>query len=170
MFNDIRPAKLASEEDVSLNIDVENKTCACGEWKDLGFHCLHAIAYFKMHKRVLLEEVMSEHINRHYTYESERMLLRKNIVPICMELVRYDGSTLPPKQSMKRSTGRPKKVRLRKRSRWAHDPEKSNIVCSRCHVRGNNIRTCLVREGLKNNRADMNKRNELDLSSMSQSL
>ena len=42
------------------------------------------------------------------------------------------------------------KQRIRKRSRWAHEPEKSNIVCSRCHKRGHNVRTCFAREDLVN--------------------
>ena len=76
--------------------------------------------------------------------------MRKNIVPVCIESIAQDGNTLPPAPSKRKSTGRPKKQRIRKRSRWAHEPEKSNIVCSRCHKRGHNVRTCLAREDLVN--------------------
>ena len=54
----------------------------------------------------------------------------------------------------KRQSGRPKTKRFRKRSRWAHEPERSNIVCSGCQRRGHNIRTCLARAELERQRED----------------
>jgi hypothetical protein len=156
IFSVIRRAKLSSDEDVSFNIDEFNRSCDCGEWQDHGVPCIDAIAYFRLHKKVLLEQVLSEHVNHNYTYEIERMLLSNNLTPVCMERVCYDGSKLPPKDSTKRKTGRPKKQRIRKRSRWAYEPDKSNFVCSRYHERGHNIRTCIVREALTAKGTDMN--------------
>ena len=79
-------------------------------------------------------------------------MLSLNIHPICMETIGADGSTLPPKLSTKRQSGRPKTKRFRKRSRWAYEPERSNIVCSDCKQRGHNIRTCLARAELERQR------------------
>ena len=149
---------------IRYKIDVVNKTCDCGEWQDHGVPCIDAIAYFKLHKHMLLQNMLFEEVDWHYTYEHERCLLKNNIVPVCMERLYHDGSTLPPMASTKRTTGRPKKQRIRKRSRWAHDPEKSNIKCSGCHQRGHNIRTCLTRKALAGQGATKNNTQELDLS------
>jgi hypothetical protein len=144
MLTVIPRGRRASEEDTIYNIDVVNKRCDCAEWQDYGVPYIDAIAYFRFHKKVLLEQVLSEHVDQHYTCENESMLLRKKIVPVCMKRVCHDGTTLPPKASTKRSTGRLKKQRIRKRSRSAYDPENSNSVCSKCHQCGHNMRTCMV--------------------------
>jgi Transposase, Mutator family len=164
IFTIVRRRQKASDDDIRYKIDVVNKTCDCGEWQDHGVPCIDAIAYFKLHKHMLLRNMLSEEVDWHYTYEHERCLLKKNIVPVCMERLYHDGSTLPPMASTKRSTGRPKKKRIRKRSRWAHDPEKSNISCSGCHQRGHNVRTCLTRKALAGQGATKNNTQELDLS------
>ena len=115
-----------------------------------------------------LDEILQNHVDRHYTYADETKLLKKNIVPVCIDRISHDGTTLPPKSTDKRRTGRPKKRRIRKRSRWAHEPEKSNIICSRCRQRGHNVRTCLLREELARNGTsdpfDIDNIQELDLS------
>jgi hypothetical protein len=72
-----------------------------------------------------------------------------NIMPVCMDEIAPDGETLPPKKSSKRTSGRPKKLRIRKRSKFADNPEESNVVCSKCKRRGHNIRTCATREWLE---------------------
>jgi hypothetical protein len=161
VFSVIGRAKLSSDEDVSYNIDVFTKNCDFGEWQDHGVPCIDAIAYYRLHKQVLLEQVLSDHVNHNYTYEIERKLISNNLTPVCMERVCYD---VPPKDSTKRKTGRPKKQRIRKRSLWAYEPGKSNVVCSRCHERGHNIRTCFVREALAAKSVDMNSSHELNLS------
>ena len=138
--------KASEEEESSYNIDVMKKFCDCGEWQEHGVPCIDAVAYCRLHKHLSLEEILNREVDHHYTYANETKLLRKNIVPVCIDRISHDGTTLPPKMSSKRSTGRPKKKRIRKRSHWAFNPEKSNIVCSRCRQRGHNIRTCLARE------------------------
>ena len=100
-----------------------NLNCDCGEWQDHGVPCIDAVAYFRLYKRMTLEQMLAEQVDEYYTYEKERMLLDMNIVPVCMQRIRHDGATLPPRASGKRSTGRPQKLRIRKRSRWAHEPE-----------------------------------------------
>jgi hypothetical protein len=163
-FNIVRPPRKESDSEKRYNIDVTKKSCGCGEWQDHGVPCIHAIAYFRLHKKVLLEQILHEEVHQYYTYENEKMLLRRNINPVCMELLCYDGKTLPPRESTIRSTGRRRKKRIRTRSRWAYDPEKSNIVCSRCQQRGHNVRTCLTREALAGQGTDTNNIGELDLS------
>jgi MULE transposase domain/SWIM zinc finger len=148
MVTIFRQKRTTTEDPVSYNIDLVDKTCDCGEWQEHGVPCIHAIAYFRMHQNMSLQHILDEHVDRHYTYEHERLLLKNNITPVCIERVSRDAGTLPPTSLNTRSTGRPKKVRLRKRSRWAHEPDKSNISCKRCHQRGHNVRTCLVREAL----------------------
>jgi hypothetical protein len=162
-FNVVRRGKLSSEEDVSYNIDVVHESCDFGEWQDHGFPCIDAIAYFRLHKKVMLEHVLSERVHQHYMYENEMMLLRKNVVPVCMEWVCLDGTTLPPKESTKRSTGRPKKVRIGKQSRWAYEPEKSKIVSSKCHENGHNVRTMPCQGRIERPRCRLEKSRELDL-------
>jgi hypothetical protein len=61
----IRRGRRASEEDTIYNIDVVNKRCDFGEWQDQGVPCIDAIAYFRLHKKVLLEQVLSEHVDQH---------------------------------------------------------------------------------------------------------
>jgi hypothetical protein len=63
-----------------------------------------------------LQQILDEHVDRQYTYEHERLLLKNNIEPVCIELVSRDGVTLPPTPSNKRGTGRPKIQRIRERS------------------------------------------------------
>jgi MULE transposase domain/Ulp1 protease family, C-terminal catalytic domain/SWIM zinc finger len=164
LFNIVHPRRKASDTGMRYNIDVAQKCCNCDEWQDHGVPCIHAIAYFRFHKQVILEQILQEEVDQYYKYENERMLLRNNIQPICMEWICHDGRTLPPRESKKRSTGRRRKKRSRKRSRWSYEPEKSKIVCSRCHQRGHNIRTCIMREELARQGTDTNSIVELDLS------
>jgi hypothetical protein len=93
VFKVIRRAKLTSDEDVSFNTDMLNKCCDCDEWRDHGVPCIDTTAYFRLQKKVLLEQVLSEHVNNNYTYEIERMLLSNNLMLVCMDRVCYDGST-----------------------------------------------------------------------------
>ena len=129
-----------------------------GFWNCYGHHyqlCIHAVAYSRLHRNLLLQQILDDHVDKHHTYEYEAQLLQNNILPVCMQRISPDGITLPPRRSRKRSTGRPKKLRIRKRSRWAHEPEKSNIKCSKCHERGNNVRTCSARQALATQELDL---------------
>jgi len=134
----------------AYTIDTLNKTCGCGKWQDHGVPCVHAMAYYRLLEEVSLDYVLQNLVDQHYTYEDEINLVRTNFVPVCIEHISHDGCTLPPAPSLKRTTGRPPNRRIRKRSRWAHDPEKSNVICSRCKKRGHNVRTCLAREETAN--------------------
>lgn len=104
------------------------------------------MAYLRLHRGLPFYQVLSAYVDPVYTYEAENEMLSANMIPVCIANIARDGKTLPPKPLNKRQAGRPKKKRIRKRSRWAHEPEKSNVICSRCHKRGHNIRTCVERE------------------------
>jgi hypothetical protein len=142
----IRKRKETPDTFVQYTINVALNICECGEWQEYGFPCVDAMAYLRLHRRLLLCQVMSAYVDPLYRYERELEMLSDNIIPVCIANIARDGRTLPPKQSKKRQAGRPKKKRIRKRSRYAHTPEDSNVVCSRCYERGHNVRTCLDRE------------------------
>jgi hypothetical protein len=127
-------------------INASQKLCECGDWQEFGFPCVDALAYLRLHRRVAFHQVLTGYVDEHHTYEAEKGMLRANIIPVCIPTLRRDGTTLPPVPITKRRSGRPRKQRIRKRSRWAHEPEKSKVVCSRCNERGHNIRTCVTRQ------------------------
>jgi hypothetical protein len=130
----------------SSNLDLELRRCDCGEWQEHGVPCVHAVVYFKEHVRMSFEDVLSK-VDSQYTYETERELLQKNLVPVCIDRIFPDGISQPPDNALlTKSPGRPTKKRMRSRSRWANEPSKSPITCARCGKRGHNVRTCLTRE------------------------
>jgi SWIM zinc finger len=135
---------------VIANVDMEQKRCNCGEWQDHGIPCVHALVVFKSQGILSFEDCL-QHVDTHYSYTDEHEMLWKNIVPVCVDRIFPDGSTLPPDGSAIKTAGRPKKQRLRGRSKFLQDPEKSPIVCSRCGKHGHNIRTCLLREAMSAN-------------------
>lgn len=160
-------------------LDLELARCSCGEWQDHGIPCVHALAYLKERGKLSFEEVLLGHVNKHYTYGMEKQLLQKNIRPVCIDRLFPDGNTLPPsKEAVNvKAAGRPRKRRLRARSRWRNDAENSRIVCSRCGKPGHNIRTCALRESMetgadrnagpeetKRRKRGLDKVKELDLS------
>ena len=94
-------------------------------------------------------------------------MLRENIKPVCLQTIKCDGKTKPPKAPMKQNSGRPKRLRIRRRGLSQGD---STIVCSRCKTRGHNIRSCIKRQrilGKKGSegetKSDENVVDELDL-------
>ena len=129
-FTIVRKRSSASESFTQYTINIATKICECGEWQEYGYPCVDAMAYLRLHRGLPFYQVLSAYIDPVY----------------CIANIARDGKTLPPKPLNKRQAGRPKKKRIRKRSRWAHEPEKSNVICSRCHKRGHNIRTCVERE------------------------
>jgi hypothetical protein len=146
IFSVVRPATSATAAKSSYNIDVLNHTCDCGVWQDHGVPCIDAIAYYRFHEQMTVEQVLERQIDSNYTYENQKSTLSRNIIAVCLNRLLPDDTTLPPAVSQKRNAGRPKTKRFRKRSRYAHGPESSCIACSRCKKRGHNVRTCLARE------------------------
>jgi hypothetical protein len=146
VFSVVRPARSATVDKTSYNIDVLNYTCDCGVWQDHGVPCIDGIAYYKLHEKLTVDQVLEGKIDSNYTYDNQRSMLSRNIISVCLNRLRPDDTALPPAASQKKNVGRPKNKRFRKRSRYAHDPESSSRSCSRCKMRGHNVRTCLARE------------------------
>ena len=105
-----------------------------------------------------MNQVLQNHIDNLHTFENERELLQSNIVPVCLDTLTADGICLPPKPLTDRVSGRPKKERFRRRSIPRDDETGgSGVVCSRCFMRGHNVRTCFRREA-KRMRGEMTQR------------
>lgn len=145
-FNIVRPADSVNKSERRYNIDIVLCTCTCGKWQEYRYPCVDAMAYFRHRQKYSLTRILDELVDPLYKYETEREMLEKSVVPVCVETIAPDGCTLPPVPLAKRSSGRPKKQRFRKRSRWAHEPEKSPIRCSECGMCGHNRKTCEARK------------------------
>jgi hypothetical protein len=137
-----------SVEENIFNVDVEKKCCDCGIWQEHGVPCIDAIAYMRIHKKMPLATVLANEVSKHYTYEEELALLEMNLQPVCVQRLCKDGITLPPNSFFKRSTGRPKLQRIRKRTKFANEPEKSPHKCGLCGKPGHHRTTCLTRQVL----------------------
>ena len=131
----------------SFNVNVKQHTCDCGAWNKDGLPCVHAMAYFRGFKRMTLEAITADVVERHYKYDEERRLLQRTIMPVSVCRLCPDSDTLPPRELEKNSAGRPKNDN-RIRNRSVHDAEDSPIVCSLCGGRGRNKHTCAPRQRL----------------------
>jgi SWIM zinc finger/MULE transposase domain/Ulp1 protease family, C-terminal catalytic domain len=140
---------------VCTTLDLELRRCSCGEWQEHGIPCVHALAYLKEQQKLSFEEILSDHVEKQYTYDMEKKLLQKNIMPVCVERIFPDGCTSPPSDAqLAKAPGCLTTKRLRVRSKWANEPDKSPIICSRCGKRGHNVRTCVIRETLEDDSTD----------------
>ncbi|KAG7360322.1 MULE transposase domain containing protein [Nitzschia inconspicua] len=155
IFRVRRNSRGPTEPERSYVLNIQEQTCECGKWQDHEFPCIDAIAYYKMIEKQTLQYIIDNHVSGQYKFETVNELLKDNIIQVRLETISADGITLPP-NVVKRPICRPKKVRLRKRTRFAHDPQKSNIRCSRCNKTGHNVRAC--------SRRDVGGNADLDLS------
>ncbi|KAG7337552.1 SWIM zinc finger domain protein [Nitzschia inconspicua] len=142
-----------SEEEALLKVRPVDCVCNCGKWQAIGVPCVHGMAYFRHQMKWRLEDVLDQAVDEYYKYRTQRELYRRNFVPVWRHLLEPDMMTLPPDGAARRMPGRPKTVRLRKTSRYAHEPEKSPTICSHCHQPGHNVRTCIRREAVKKRNA-----------------
>lgn len=166
-FNIVRPAISASVGARRYSLDIALCTCTCGKWQEYGYPCVDAMAYFRLHTKMSFTRILDELVDKQHKYETERELLEKNVSPVCMDTIAPDGCTLPPIPLTKRTSGRPKKQRFRKRSRWSHEPEKSTVRCSECGMSGHNKKTCAARKRQAEEdkkKAPDDRMRELDLS------
>ncbi|KAG7358495.1 MULE transposase domain containing protein [Nitzschia inconspicua] len=127
------------EEESLLKVRPVDCVCDCGKWQAIGVPCVHGMAYFRHQMKLRLEDVLDQAVDEYYKYRTQRELYRRNFVPVWRHLLEPDMMTLPPDGAARRMPGRPKTVRLRKNSRYAHEPEKSPTICSRCHQPGHNV-------------------------------
>ena len=137
-YNIARQKTTARETEQKFTIDTEVKA--------VFDPCIDTMAYFRLHEKLSLNHVLAEYVDKKYYYETEKEMLRVNIVPVCMDMITPDGLTLRPRPTSKRGSGRPKKKRIRKQPKWACKAEESIVRCSRCGVHGHNVRTCERRE------------------------
>ncbi|KAG7345247.1 hypothetical protein IV203_032778 [Nitzschia inconspicua] len=135
----------------SFTLNWVDGVCECGGWQMHGVPCVHGMAYFRWRNDWTLQQVVEQFVEKCHTYDYEQKLYSGSFVPVCMDMLQPDQTTLPPDVEGKRMAGRPKTVRLRLRSRYSHQPEKSPVVCSHCHQRGRNARTCQRRAALAKN-------------------
>ncbi|KAG7340622.1 hypothetical protein IV203_024165 [Nitzschia inconspicua] len=122
--------------------------CECGGWQMHGVPCVHGMAYFRWRNDWTLQQVVEQFVEKCHTYDHEQKLYSGSFVPVCMDMLQPDQTTLLPDVEGKRMAGRPKTVRVWLRSRYSHQPEKSPIVYSRCHQRSHNAGTCQGRAAL----------------------
>ncbi|KAG7366474.1 MULE transposase domain containing protein [Nitzschia inconspicua] len=138
--------KLGEEsEEALLKVCPVDCVCDCGKWQAIGVPCVHGMAYFRHQMKWRLEDVFDQAVDEYHKYRTQRELYRRNFVPVWRHLLEPDMMTLPPDVGARRMPGRPKTVRLRKNSRYAHEPEKSPTICSRCHQPGHNRQTMSTR-------------------------
>ena len=116
------------------------KWCSCGVWQDTLLPCQHACAVYRKWKEADFNYILLNLIDGYYTYGFVQSTFKKNIYPVSLDTLAYDGKTTPPVSS-KRSSGRPRKKRIRRRSQYAA-AEDSPILCSNCGAPGHNRRTC----------------------------
>jgi hypothetical protein len=87
-----------------------------------------------------LTHVFQSEVDEVYSYHALKELFKRNIVPVVLDSVAYDGQTKPPVVTQ-RMSGRPKVKRIRRRSELLN-AENSPVSCSICGQRGHNRRTC----------------------------
>jgi hypothetical protein len=114
--------------------------CSCGVWQDTLLPCRHACAVYRKSKSADKNYILANLIDEYYTHGCVQTTFKKNIYPVSLDTLAYDGETEPPLGN-KRSSGRPRTKRIRRRSLYAA-AEDSPIVCSNCGQAGHNKRTC----------------------------
>jgi hypothetical protein len=114
--------------------------CSCGAWQDCMFPCRHACAVYRKWKEVDLNYVFANLVHVNYTFQNVKNTFKRNVFPVSLDGIQYDGATKPP-LAPKRQSGRPKTKRIRRRSEFLL-AEDSPVICSNCGSRGHNRRTC----------------------------
>jgi len=117
--------------------------CTCGKWQDVGYPCIHGMAYYRKWEEKRFEMVLEDNVSYLYKFSALKHVYRKNICPVVLDVIRHEGSAKPP--AVVKTAGRPRTKRIRNRSKFL-DPSNSNIRCSRCGKAGHNVRTCERRE------------------------
>ena len=121
--------------------------CSCGVWQDTLLPCRHACAVYRKSKSADKNYILANLIDEYYTFGCVQTTFTKNIYPVSLDTVAYDGET-KPSLGNKRSSGRPRTKRIRRRSVYAAS-EDSPITCSNCGQAGHNKRTCSAKTKVK---------------------
>jgi hypothetical protein len=128
------------DQNRTVMVKPDSEWCSCGVWQDFLYPCRHACAVFRKWKEKEFSYVLGNLVHPFYTFEFVHNSFTKNVFPVCLETIEYDGETKEPK-SPRRQAGRPPKKRIRKRSKFI-EAEESPVTCSICGKRGHNRRTC----------------------------
>ena len=131
------------------------------KWQEQEYPCVDAMAFYRNHELLTFDKIVSTKVSGYYNYDSLQQLYNDNISTVSLSTLVNDGITLPPNYTRKRQAGRPKKKRLRKRSKY-EKPEDSIIVCSICNQHGHNKRTCETRRALNNIKLNLEQQNDND--------
>jgi len=137
-------------ETTGYNMNVIMRACDCGMWQEHQFPCVHAIAFFKKIQNYSFEQLLLE-VCKEYTFEHDRQLFKRNFLTVCMDKVEADKTILAP-VFKKRKAGRPRKKRMKKRSRFTSNVAAVGLApsktprCRRCGLAGHNARTCIARQ------------------------
>ena len=60
-------------------INDQQKTCECGQWQEFGYPCVNAMAFLRLSRCLAFHDVLSMYVDRVYTYEAEKGMLKDNI-------------------------------------------------------------------------------------------
>jgi hypothetical protein len=127
-------ARLPLQRKSSHVVKPEETWCSCGQWQDTLLPCRHACAVYRKHKEVETTYILECLVHNYYSCNLAKEMFKKNIFPVSVDTLGYDGLTNPPVNS-KRSAGRPRTKRIRRRSLYAA-AEDSPILCSSCGAAG----------------------------------
>ena len=140
--------------------------CSCGVWQDTFLPCRHACAVYRKAKSADKNYILANLIDVYYTQGCVQATFKRNIYPVSLDTLAYDGETQPP-QGSTRSAGRPRTKRVRRRSVYAAAKD-SPISCSKCGKPGHNKRTCSERT--RDNTQDSSTRDEQSTAGITESV
>jgi hypothetical protein len=74
--------------------------CSCGGvWQDTLLPCKHACAVFRKWKEADFNYILTNLVDAKYTYGFVKMMFKRNIYPVGLDTIAYDGETKPPVSS-----------------------------------------------------------------------
>ena len=117
---------------------------SCGVWQDMLLPSQHVCAVYRKSKSSDRNNILANLIDEYSIHGCVQTTFTKNIYPVSLDTVAYNGETKPPLGS-KRSTGWPRTKPIRRRSLYAAS-EDSPIVCSNCGQAVHNKRTCSTKQ------------------------
>jgi SWIM zinc finger len=120
----------------SSHVNLDARTCTCGNFTEYKYPCVHAACAIKA-----AELNFEEFVDELYTLRNIVATYESNVVPIPTDNLENDR-TLPP--DVLPQAGRPRTLRIRSRNEL--EPENRVGKCGLCGVTGHNQRTCLRRQ------------------------
>ena len=70
--------------------------CFCGAWQDCMFPYRHACAVYRKWKKVDLNFVFTNLVGKNYTFGNVKNTFKRNVFPVSLDGIKYDGVTKPP--------------------------------------------------------------------------